>query len=198
MSKYSSAAELIESSEFESLVMFAVKKYNMDLPISLEDFLQEVRIKVFKTVYANTLERFAYTTIVVLASNWAYKEVVGTKKSNKQKIEDGRLNNFDFSGIINPRSSNGFDQIDIWDELENAFKISGLNDHSINLLVDRFIMNESTAEIAKRENTSRENMRQKINNRLKLVRKHSAGCISCPHDNLEILSKNCMGLILIF
>lgn len=169
MNKYLSVAELIDSADCAYLVAFSIKKMKLRIPISFEDFLHEVRIKLFKDVKDSLLQKWSHTTIVVCCTTFVYKEMFGAKRSLKEKIENSRLNGVNFESIINKKSSEWVDHVDDCDEVEQILSHPFLDDYSANLLVDRFIMGSTFEEIAQKENTSRENIRQKVNNRLHVV-----------------------------
>ena len=172
--KYSSVEELLAAPDFDTLVIYGVcGKRNgvLDLPISMDDFLQEVRIKVFKCVKPHTLEKLSHTTIIVKCARWTFTYVC-----RKTKKETRTLTGVDFTTIIDESSSRDAEHADNNEQLELALNNPVVDNYSRNLLVGRYILGKKLKEFAQEENTSKENIRQKINNRLNLVRRHARKC----------------------
>lgn len=171
--KYNSVEELLAAPDFDQLVLFITKQCQFQLRVSMDEFLHETRIKVFKCVRPHTLKRWEHTSIITKCAIWVYKEMGPKRKKKTANIFYGA----DLTTVIDNSSSKRIESVDNVDTLEEIFDGNHIDDYSRNLLIDRYIHGKKLGELGDEENTSRENIRQKINNRLKLVKKHSAGCI---------------------
>jgi RNA polymerase sigma factor (sigma-70 family) len=90
--------ELISSERFGKLVRYAVKRFNMRLPIPFEDFQQEVALYLLKHPYTGS--NVKDTTIIVKATRWTYKRLIESlmrKKRNSGKSFSPLVDNISYS-----------------------------------------------------------------------------------------------------
>lgn len=165
--KYSSVEEIISSQGFDNIVIGALDRYNLSIPVSFEDFLHEVRVKIFTSVRQKHLDNLSHTTIVYRCVIWTIQELT-SKMSKKQRTEKNRITNHDFSETVDDHTEKQIEKIDNLDTLTVCLK--SVDSYSRNLLVNRFIHEKKLGELGQKENLTKERIRQKIVQRLEWTR----------------------------
>lgn len=160
--------ELLEHKDFERIVQFIVRKRQIKTSLTIEEIAHEARIHIFLSCSQKVIDTMALTSIIAKNVIWAMGKIKALNKAQKRKRFHS---NSDVDSICSDTKS--IDAIDAHDFMEELWVKSEFNDYDKNLVMDVIGHNEMLVTIGKEQGVTRENIRQKVNHRLKVLRKHS-------------------------